>query len=344
MSNPSVNLNESHVAGIVAADLTARVIAIITVGLRFYARRLNRVKYWWDDWFMLLAAVLSIASTVEELLQVRWGSGRHVEWVQAFHPDRLASHEKNILASELMYPITLASIKMSLLFFFIRLFGINKRFALVCWIQIGMVLAWFIIVEFVFLFQCNPIWMAWSIDRIAGKCFAYEKLFIGTNTVSVIMDLMILITPLPCVWSLQMPLKQKLAVSAVLAIGLSEVALSAIRLAKLSVLSFEDPTWDAGIALLWSTLEISAALACTNLPSLGPLLPNSWLGRGKTVEGPDSSSSTTTRNKTRSGRNQDFPPQDDEHELIPVDSSFKVRKTTVFSVEEERALSVRSNI
>jgi len=42
-----------------AALLVTRCLAIIVVGLRFFARRIGGSPYWWDDWFVLGAAVSS---------------------------------------------------------------------------------------------------------------------------------------------------------------------------------------------------------------------------------------------------------------------------------------------
>lgn len=46
------------------------VLAVISVGLRFYTRVFTRAGLWWDDW-LILAAVVAILATAALLL---WGS------------------------------------------------------------------------------------------------------------------------------------------------------------------------------------------------------------------------------------------------------------------------------
>ena len=44
-------------AVLVAVDAVLMCLAISAVGLRLLSRRLAGAKFWWDDWFILLALV-----------------------------------------------------------------------------------------------------------------------------------------------------------------------------------------------------------------------------------------------------------------------------------------------
>jgi hypothetical protein len=60
MSLPQLSPEEfSRDRGInaLAADVIPRAIAMIAVGLRFYARHVGGSKYSWDDWLILSVAV-----------------------------------------------------------------------------------------------------------------------------------------------------------------------------------------------------------------------------------------------------------------------------------------------
>ena len=113
----------------------------------------------------------------------------------------------------------IALIKLSILFLYVRLFGVQRKFAYACYIQMVLVVIWAIVTEFVFIFQCSPIWVAWDPTRSGGTCFQFARLFIGTNTVNVIMDFAILVTPMYLIWTLQLSVQKKLLISGVLVLG-----------------------------------------------------------------------------------------------------------------------------
>ena len=52
-----LDIYEDKQANAYAATFITWGLAITAVVLRFTARRLSRVKYWWDDWLMLIALV-----------------------------------------------------------------------------------------------------------------------------------------------------------------------------------------------------------------------------------------------------------------------------------------------
>ena len=69
------------------------------------------------------------------------------------------------------------------------------------------------------IFQCSPISKAW--DRsIAGKCINTNQNQIGTGTINVISDLLILFLPLWAIWHLQLPVQKKISVSSIFAVGI----------------------------------------------------------------------------------------------------------------------------
>lgn len=129
----------------------------------------------------------------------------------------------------------------------------------------------------------------------------------------------------------------------------SECIFSTIRLAKLSRLSFLDPTWDHAAALVWSTVESDVGALCACIPVMGPLLPKSWMGRSGSSKLPDGSGdSRTPGNKpldyTRSNRtNESAAWHDDEHELVGAGDPMAIKQTTEFSVHEDSNPSATSN-
>ncbi len=54
---PDVDLRDTQVPRILGVNIATFILAVIAISLRFTARRLTRLPYWWDDWLMLPAIV-----------------------------------------------------------------------------------------------------------------------------------------------------------------------------------------------------------------------------------------------------------------------------------------------
>ena len=52
-----LDFGESVVTSNVTVEAVLRVMAFLAVILRFVARRVGRLNYWWDDWLILVLAV-----------------------------------------------------------------------------------------------------------------------------------------------------------------------------------------------------------------------------------------------------------------------------------------------
>lgn len=68
---------------------------------------------------------------------------------------------------------------------------------------------------------CQPLSFFWNqyAGETDGKCMDYLLMWIVTGIISAILDLLILLIPVPAIYSLQMTWQKKLGVVAVLALG-----------------------------------------------------------------------------------------------------------------------------
>lgn len=119
-------------------------------------------------------------------------------------------------AFTLIYLWTLAALKLSQLFLYMRVFAIHIR----NWILIGMtmVTVWGIVFSFIFIFLCNPIQQQWSLERI-GKCMDQIFVLKALIMTNILTDLFIFALPIRSVWKLQMRKTEKLAVISCFALG-----------------------------------------------------------------------------------------------------------------------------
>lgn len=72
-------------------------------------------------------------------------------------------------------------------------------------------------------FQCTPLAFVWDHSIVGGKCIPAKDLKFAAffnSSVSLLTDLVFALLPVPILWSVQLNWKVKLAVSAVLALGI----------------------------------------------------------------------------------------------------------------------------
>jgi hypothetical protein len=80
---------------------------------------------------------------------------------------------------------------------------------------------------FTFLFQCWPREKIWN-PMVEGQCVDNNAAILSAGLINLILDFGILLTPIWALWHLQLPLKRKLGVIAIFAVGFMWVQKSII--------------------------------------------------------------------------------------------------------------------
>lgn len=68
------------------------------------------------------------------------------------------------------------------------------------------------------LLLCRPIQYGWN-KSIHGVCGIQQLGFLLTGIVNIIIDVFIVLLPMPMLWGLQMPLTRKVAISGIFGMG-----------------------------------------------------------------------------------------------------------------------------
>lgn len=96
-------------------------------------------------------------------------------------------------------------------------------------IFVAVMFCYYLPVALIKAFVCQPIRRFWD-PSVDGTCFNQRSLILADAVLSVITDIAILVIPIPVTNLLQMPLKQKLRVAAILGAGGLACISSIIRL------------------------------------------------------------------------------------------------------------------
>lgn len=142
------------------------------------------------------------------------GMGKHASTISL---DELSEVLKILLAFECLYVTAVAAIKISILAMYLRLFP-SREFKLAAWVIGGIVIAWWIAIVLVCIFQCNPIYVAW-VPWDEGTCLDLKGSFIGNGVPNILTDIAILVMPVKQVWHLHATMAQKVSLLCTFGLG-----------------------------------------------------------------------------------------------------------------------------
>lgn len=122
-----------------------------------------------------------------------------------------------VWVSATSYIIVLGTIKVSLCLIYIKIFP-DRRKRIVTYSIMGFIIVSDVVLYFTWVFMCKPIRGYWHID-IGAKCLNMNAIGYSVSTFAIVQDILLLIWPLVCIWSLDMVTQRKVAVGIMLAIG-----------------------------------------------------------------------------------------------------------------------------
>lgn len=276
---------------VLAVAILFILLAIAAVIARFNIRR-QKSGLGIDDWLCLPALALVIAEGTIMII----GSVTHT--VGYHSPPNLGPEiafydgSDQILLEKLEFPfdlmqiLALATIKLSILFFYRRIFR-GRAFDIASWVLIGVVGAWVITFIIAILAACGTSIAAnfQTLGALKRDCVDTFDILIALAVSDVAVDLAILIMPVPLVLALQMPMRRKVAVLVILLVGTLAIACGITRMALFGVIlgpalfshaevggvPSDDDVGIVSILMFWGMLEVGIAMIAACLPVLRPL-------------------------------------------------------------------------
>lgn len=82
----------------------------------------------------------------------------------------------------------------------------------------GLCTAYWIGCFFSYAFFCTPVKKSWY-PEIPGHCGDSNMKYIAAASVDLVIDVIIIVLPMPILWGLQLPLARKIALMGVFALG-----------------------------------------------------------------------------------------------------------------------------
>ncbi|WQF78849.1 hypothetical protein CDEST_03863 [Colletotrichum destructivum] len=311
---------ESNTARILAVVTVFHVLALISVGLRVYARVWVIRAAGWDDLMIILSAVCAIGGWSIFIVQADHGLGKHFKTIDK-KTDYVTFQHASFWQTIISATGALMWLKLSIALSLLRL-STTKWFKWSLYAIIGIILFYSLGGMLALSVTCKPLSGYW--DKFTNpppKCHGpgYVNTFGMVNTAfNIFTDVVLSTLHVPIIWNLQMKLKLKLYAIGILSLGYFAVAMGIVK-AYYQATADSDPdkTFNRNIQF-WGFLQLQVGILAACAPTLKPLV-NSLLDlstHNSPVRGPFSKhskqsssgmrtvASIRSRNREQARRNQ----------------------------------------
>ncbi|KAL3253152.1 hypothetical protein ABHI18_009679 [Aspergillus niger] len=269
-----IDLTDSRVQQDNAVVIFILCLAVISVVLRFVARRVLRNSLMADDWVIILALVFICTTSGLSISGGFYGAGKHV-W--AISVTKLVTLFKILYIYVMVYSAVCCAAKVSILFFYRRVFMASHADLS---LRIGIYLGFFLTLSYPIIIcvtmatACKPASYFWNqFGGASGTCIDTDTFFLALGIINMLNDIVVLLIPFPQIAKLQMNRRKKLAISGILAVGSFACVASIVRIYSVDQFTKRtDVTWTLGPVFIWSTIEPGLSLVCACLPHLAPLV------------------------------------------------------------------------
>ncbi|OBT45571.1 hypothetical protein VE00_03497 [Pseudogymnoascus sp. WSF 3629] len=248
------------------------ILSFFFVCIRYVSRFAIIKKGSAEDYTIGAAMIFSIGMAACMIEQVKYGNGRHAALLEL---DNFIGILKYLYFSILAYCTAITLTKISILLQLHRIFGVNKLMHFATLIMMAVVMSYGIESVTIGIFTCTPVRAYWDLKiQATSRCLPQDKVYYANGGLNIAIDLIIATLPIYSVWKLQIDIRQKIALMAVLALGWFVCFVSILRLQALVVLYQhpEDTTWYSPETAYWSCIEVNVGIICACAPAIRPVL------------------------------------------------------------------------
>ncbi|KAI0538970.1 hypothetical protein GGR58DRAFT_466136 [Xylaria digitata] len=259
---------------VIGISVMFETLAFIVVALRLWTLHLLKRRLLVHDMLLLTAFVLTTALVALVICTVKYGGmGKHAVDL-ATEPEKLLLFGKLLLADTLTWVVAMTFARLSILSLYVHIFSLHTRFRVGCYILIAATTLWGIAVFILLALDCHPFAFNWDKTIPGGYCVNIKASYLSAHVANLTVDSSIAFLPAPVLWGLQMPLRKKIAITVLFALGATICIFSLVRIALYRlVLGYDsiDFTWTAPTPIIFTVGEPSLGCIIACLPLLRPV-------------------------------------------------------------------------
>jgi hypothetical protein len=201
-----------------ALSISFGTISGAIVVLRFFSKYFANLDFGLDDYLIAITLGVGIPSSVLTVHGViSNGLGRDI-WT--ITPKQITDFVHAFYVMEILYFSQVALLKLSLLFFYLRIFP-GPKIRRLLWATIIFDVCFGVVFVFIAIFQCRPIsyyWKNWDGEH-EGTCLNGNSLAWSNAAISIILDAWMLGLPMSQLVSLKLHWKKKIGVAMMFVVG-----------------------------------------------------------------------------------------------------------------------------
>lgn len=263
--------NENQGPAILATTLTVTSLALVTLIIRLFVRIRMIRNVGWDDYTMISAMALCVAGQAVIIPEVHYGAGKHINYIP---PANFVKGLKYNFITQPIYVCAISIVKISVGFFLLRVAAtpLFRRTIQSVMVFMGI---YTVICLCTIVFQCTNPAMLWD-SSAKGKCFSPQTLRgLGYTNVAlnITTDLLFsIIIPIPMLWNVQMNIRTKSSIIAIMSLGIFATAAAVVKTSYLPSYGKKgDWLWDSRNITIWTVIESNTGIVAGNLPCMKPL-------------------------------------------------------------------------
>ncbi|KAI2623474.1 hypothetical protein GGS26DRAFT_219028 [Hypomontagnella submonticulosa] len=262
--------HDDRASVLIAAVSIVCAVATVAVGLRIYTRSCMLKQFGADDYLILVAWALALATGISQCLNTLNGLGKHV-WDLGGEVER-KNYLKGFYVSITLYQSGLFFIKMAFLTQYYRVLAIKtmRKTFTAAMIIIG---CWSLSQIFIGIFICDPISGFWDQSPTSTCIPNYPQWYINAAG-NIATDIAIFVLPLPTLRHLHLPKAQRLVLIGIFSLGFFTCTISVVRIKYLE--QGGDYSYENVEGSSWSITELCSGVTCACLPTLRPLV-SKWI-------------------------------------------------------------------
>ncbi|KAI4745854.1 hypothetical protein E4T50_03817 [Aureobasidium sp. EXF-12298] len=265
-------------ASIIVGMVMAIVIMLFTTALRLALRQFRTgVRWGADDWVLIPGAIAMV---------VHGGGGKHtwdVTYAEYYIFNKLA------IVCKIIFFTTVGIIKISICLFLRRISEATSKYPKIANdVFLFLLITYTLLALFWSCFQCSPAPAMW--DKIysgklahPAKCWSTLVVANTLSVIHVVMDFVLLLTPITVLWNVRLNKKTKIRLFIVFSMGSLSCVASILRelsqksISKDITLYIRSRSTDGYTSLLaWTVVDLTLAVVVASLPVISALIPKAW--------------------------------------------------------------------
>ncbi|RMZ69085.1 integral membrane [Pyrenophora seminiperda CCB06] len=240
----------------------------LVLGIRFYGKGFLRRILGLDDYIMFAAMAFALPVTIFPMVSLNLGLGMHI-W--DLRPEWYTPYWKMVYAADLLFPMACSLTKISVCLTYLNLFpsASTKKF---CYTMGIFISCYTVACVFMSLFQCSPITAYWD-PNVEPTCIDMGVALEVIAALNSFSDCVVYLWPAKPLWSLQLPIRQRLGLIGLFSVGLCVCITGILRMYYLKVF-FEsyDMHWHGTAVWIVMVLEVDIGIICGCLSGVKPVM------------------------------------------------------------------------